>query len=883
MKTTRDSTAMKYFGGDEIREKFLEYFQSRGHHRIRGSSLLPENDPTLLFVNSGMAPLKPYFTGLKKPPAPDLCNVQPCIRTRDIDDVGDRHHLTFFEMLGSWSIGGYFKERAVELAYDLLADQFGFPKEKIFVSVYSGDPALGLEPDHETARAWERVGVPQDHIVYLGEDNFWGPAGETGPCGPCTEMFFDTGDAYGPPYRPGAEFDTKRRYIEVWNAGVFMQLNKKADGTFGRLPFNSVDTGSGLERMAMVLQGVQSVYETDLFSELMKAVKERASSSASEETCRIITDHVRAACFILSEGVSPGNEGRSYIPRRLIRKCVALVARAGVSAFDYAGLIDVIVRRFRSHYPLLVERREEMTSAFLRETHEFERVIGKGLERLEQLSNKPAPFTISGKDAFGLFATYGLPVEITREFVREKGGTVDDASYLTEFQRHQEISRATGKSANDAWTDDAEMVDELLHGRTSEFIGYEVTEADAKAVALVQNGHAIQEAAEGTRVEVLADKTPFYAEGGGQVGDRGEIRGEGGAVASVLDTHKVGATHVHRVEVLKGVLHAGESIHLAVDETRRRATMANHSATHLLHAALREVLGSHVRQAGSLVDPERLRFDFEHPKKVTPDQLQTIERRVNELVRQNNRRETAVTSYAKAVENGALAFFGEKYGDEVRMVRFGPASAELCGGTHVDATGEIGMFRIISESSVASGIRRIVALTGEAAVRYTQEQDHLLRELSAHLKVPQADFIKKLDQLINKGGSKRSVAGGAVARVGADDRATTLPNGLPFMAVRIDGSTEDLTSEALRVAADIGGVAVLVGEANGKASLVVAVAKDKSSHYSASRLMGLLTPYVDGKGGGSPHLARGGGNNPNGIQALISNAHTHAAAVAQST
>jgi alanyl-tRNA synthetase len=871
---------MKFLSSDEIRESFLEYFESREHHRIQGSSLLPDNDPTLLFINSGMAPLKAYFTGVKKPPAPNLCNVQPCIRTRDIDDVGDRHHLTFFEMLGSWSIGGYFKQRAVELAYALLADRFGFPKDKLYVSVYSGDPALGLEPDEETARAWEQVGVPRDHIVYLGEDNFWGPAGETGPCGPCTEMFFDTGEEYAPTYRPGGEFDTKRRYIEVWNAGVFMQLDKKADGTFDRLPFFSVDTGSGLERMAMVLQGARSVYETDLFTDIMKVVWEGVASKLPEEACRIIADHVRSACAILSEGVLPGNEGRSYIPRRLIRKCVALINRAGIDTFDYDGAIDQVVRQLGSHYPLLVERRNALTFAFLREIQEFERVIGKGLERVEQLSNKPTPFTISGKDAFGLFATYGLPVEITREFVKEKGGLIDEESYQAEFHKHQEISRAKGRSAkDDGWEDNAARLDELLRGQSSEFVGYDSMEADAKVTMLAQNGNAIQQAREGAAVEIVTSATPFYAEGGGQVGDRGEIFGEGGTVAKVVDTRKLGSTHVHIAEIQKGVLRGGDSIHLAVDQQRRRATMANHTATHLLHAALREVLGAHVRQAGSLVDSERLRFDFDNPSKVTPEQLQAIERRVNEFVRANHERETSETSYAKAVESGALAFFGEKYGDVVRILRFGPASTELCGGTHVPKTGDIGTFRIVSEAGVASGVRRIVAITGDTAVLYTQEQDRLLRELSARLKVPSSDLVKKVDQLICKGDSQKGGVRSPVTKIDTNGRVVTLAGGLPFVAARIDSSPEDLSDEAIRVANEIGGVAVLAGESNGKASLVVAVRKDKSGQYNASKLLSELAPYVNGKGGGSAYLARGGGTDPNGIDILLTSAVKHVAAI----
>jgi len=866
---------MKNLSSNQIREIFLNYFESEGHLRIQGSSLLPENDPTLLFINSGMAPLKPYFTGAKKPPSPDLCNLQPCIRTRDIDDVGDRHHLTFFEMLGSWSIGHYFKERAVELAYGLLVNRFSFPIDKIYVTVYSGDPALGLEPDHETAKAWERVGIPREQIVYLGEDNFWGPAGETGPCGPCTEMFFDTGDAFGPRYEPGGYFDSKKRYIEVWNAGVFMQFDKKADGTFDRLPFQSVDTGSGLERLALVLQGVQSVYETDLFKDLMAAVKQQAAGKLSEEGCRIISDHVRASCFILSEGILPGNEGRAYIPRRLIRKCVTVVAHAGIDDFDYSMLVDVVVNRFGSHYPMLVQHRETVTNALLRETREFGKVIGRGLDRLEQLCDRPTPFTISGKDAFDLFATFGLPIEITREFLNERGGSIDEEGYAAEYRRHQEVSRAIAEAETKEWVSDARTVERLLQGRVSDFVGYEMMDCDATVLALVQLGHSVDEATEGSRVEVLTTRTPFYAESGGQVGDHGEICGQGGAVLRVLDTQKIADTNLHRAEVVKGTLRRGESVRMQVDENIRRATMANHSATHLMHAALREILGTHVRQAGSLVDAERLRFDFDHMQKTTPEQLQTIEQRVNQLVRENHVRETITTTYAKAVDAGALAFFGESYGENVRMVRFGTASAELCGGTHVTATGEIGLFRIVSESSIASGVRRIVALTAAAAVHYTQEQDQLIRQIAGQLKVPAPDLPAKVAQLINKGiGAKHGTAAPQL-RIDTKSKARTLPGGLRFIAERMDASAEVLSEEALRVAAEIGGVVLLAGEAEGKAVLVVAVSKDKAARYNANSLLKLLLPYIDGKGGGSAHLARGGGANAAGIAALLTNASQH--------
>ena len=876
---TEDSAAQgsawpsRRLASDEIREIFLDYFESQDHQRILGSSLLPENDPTLLFINSGMAPLKPYFTGTKKPPHPDLCNVQPCIRTTDIEDVGDRHHLTLFEMLGSWSIGHYFKDRAVELAYELLVDKFRIPKSRLYVSVYAGNPAIGLDPDQQSARAWERVGIPSDRIVFLGEDNFWGPAGDSGPCGPCTEVFFDTGDQYGPAYRPGGEFDTKKRYIEIWNAGVFMELDKKPDGSFAQLPFKSVDTGSGVERMAMVLQGATSVYETDLFADLMAAVRASLPANTSVEACRTLADHVRASCFLLSEGVLPGNTGRAYIPRRLIRKCVALVARAGRSGFPYAELIDLVVHKLGRHYERLIRSRQSLTEAFLREATDFEAVIASGLERLERLCSQQAPFTVSGKDVFNLFATYGLPVEIAREVLKERGGTIDEQDLARQVAAHQETSRGRGEARSDEWTGEDGVAQALSSARASEFVGHRALQCDATVLGIASQGKALEHASEGARVEVLADKTPFYAEGGGQVGDRGEIRA-GQSVLKVLDTQKIGGVHLHRAEVVSGALRVGDKVSLAVDEETRRATMRNHSATHLLNAALREVLGSHVRQAGSHVDAERLRFDFSHPKGVARDELAEIERRVAEKIQQNHERETVLTTYQEAVNAGALAFAGETYGDEVRMVRFGSASTELCGGTHVHATGDIGQFRIVSESSVASGVRRIVAYTGNAAVRFTLEQDRILRELATQLSTAPADLPTKVGEILK---SKAAAQKPATKVESVDARGSTLtsPSGLPYVALRMNQPMKLLQQEALRIASEIGGVAVLVGEDEGSARLAIAVDKQQLERCDARPLLQALLPLIQGKGGGSPHLGQGGGPHLEGIEAILASVAKH--------
>jgi alanyl-tRNA synthetase len=850
----------------EIREIFLRFFEARDHLRIPAASLVPKDDPTLLFINAGMAPMKKYFVGADKPPRPDLCNVQPCIRTIDIEEVGDRHHLTLFEMLGSWSIGNYFKDRAVELAFELLVEHFGFPAEKLYVSVYEGNPDIGLPPDDVTARAWERVGIARDHIVYLGEDNFWGPAGDHGPCGPCTEVYFDTGPEYGEAYQPGGEFGESSRYIEIWNAGVFMELDKKPDGRFERLPFTSVDTGSGLERMAMVLGGHPTAYETDLLRPLFDGVTAEVGERAPVAERRVITDHLRASAFILAEGVRPGNEGRAYIPRRLIRKVVALSVRNDATQVNFDRLLGELVEQFGGAYPRLAARRDDILGAFAREVCEFEKVIGRGFERLDSLCGKPG-FEISGADAFELFATYGVPIDLVRDFVRERGGRVDEGGFEREFRRHQEVSRATKAAEEGPWSPEASF-----HGVGDEtvFTGYTEMESKGQIVGLLRGGARVERASAGEKVEVVADRSPFYSEGGGQVGDKGVIVTDDGEVA-VEDTQELGGRYVHRGEVARGEISVGSVATLRVDESRRRLVMANHSATHLLHSALRRVLGEHATQAGSLVEADRLRLDLEHPKKLSLEELHELERLVNRDIQHNYTRDTRVTSYDDAIARGALAFFGEAYGDTVRMVQFGPVSTELCGGTHVHATGDIGMFRITQESSVASGVRRIVAVTGPAAVDYTLDEDRILKQVAAELKTSVSELPQRVAALKQRPKDEQKAKAESPA---IDAKAATQQVGdLALVAARLDDASADaIREEALRVADVIDGVAVLAGAAEGKVRLVVAVAKARTGAVKAPAVLKQLAPIVGGRGGGQPHLAQGGGTDTAAIAKLLEQA-----------
>jgi alanyl-tRNA synthetase len=851
---------------DEIRDTFLRFFTSRDHQRIEAASVIPVNDPTLLFVNAGMAPLKRYFLGEAVPPAPDLCNIQPCIRTIDIGDVGDRHHLTFFEMLGSWSIGHYFKEQAVQLAFELLTEGFQFDIERLYVTVYRGSEELGLPPDDISAAAWVRAGIPRDHIVYLGDDdNFWS-AGDTGPCGPCTEVFYDTGSEHGPAYHPGGEFDTTGRYIEIWNAGVFMEFNRQPGGTLEPLRFTSVDTGSGLERMAMVLQGCDSVYETDLFRPIVAAAQAAlASGDPGPRDVRQIADHVRAAVLILGEGVVPSNEGRGYIPRRLLRTAIATATQAGADDFDLDQVARAALTLLEPSYPQLASRREQVLDLLNREQRDFGRVVRRGLAQLNALAASP-DFEISGEDAFALVATHGLPADLIRDFAARRGGRVDERRFAELFAEHQQLSRPAARPGTGpgrtAVVIDPELIAAAGAGAT-EFLGYQQLSAEGRVLALTEaREHAgphglATELAAGERGLAVLDRTPFYAEGGGQVGDTGQLTGPGGA-AAVLDTQSTDGRFVHLVEVTSGTLSTGDAVRLEVDPARRQATMRNHSATHLLHAALRQVLGEHVRQAGSLVAPDRLRFDFEHPSALTAEQADEVERLVNTRVLENAGRTTRVRPFAEAVGSGAIAFFGDKYGEDVRVVSFGDFSAELCGGTHVSATAEIGLFRIVSEGSIGAGIRRIEAVTGDAAIAWTLERDRLLQGLAARLRVSVDQLPERVDALAARGTRPRP------ARLTAADYAgavRTAASGQRYLIAAQPGlAPADLARESRRLSTELDAVTVLLApDAEADSARIGVSVPPGAADLDARAMLEQILAATGGRGGGSARFAQGGG------------------------
>ncbi|MBV9762920.1 MAG: alanine--tRNA ligase [Acidobacteriaceae bacterium] len=849
---------------EEVVQTFLRFFEKHGHLRIPGASIVPKDDPTLLFINSGMAPLKPYFLGQRRPPQPNLCNVQPCIRTVDIDSVGDRHHLTLFEMLGSWSIGQYWKDHAIELAYALLVDEFHYDPKLLYASVYSGNPDHNIPPDDESIAAWERVGLASDHIVLLGEDNFWGPAGKYGPCGPCTEVFFDTGAEHGPTYVPGGHFDSESRYIEIWNAGVFMEFDKQPNG-LSRLGLRSVDTGSGLERMLMNLNRCESVYETDRLRPIFEVVREQMGGASDESVAgeaKMITDHLRSASFILAHGVTPSNTGRGYIPRRLIRKCVAMTTRRRLENFRFDEVLNTVIEVLGRDYSVLPANRNRILELMESESKAFALRMKQGLERLSALAAHK-PFRLSGQDALSLFATFGVPLPIIRDLVGDYGGELDEAGFEEAFKQHQEVSR-TGLQGEDGFEALAEAASPTV------YLGEENTTVTGLIQALFVNQELSDRASEGAEVDIVVDRTTFYAEGGGQVGDTGIIKAPHGAVEVADTVKRLGLYFVHHGKVVSGSIARGETVELQADGERRLRIRANHSATHLLQSALRTVLGPHVQQAGSRVEASRLRFDFQHTERVTPEQRRQIELLVNSFIRKNVPAQIELTTYADAISRNALAFFGDTYGETVRMIRFDGFSTELCGGSHVRATGDIGAFRILSESSVMSGVRRIVALTGEEAIRHSQHADEILEAVSSRLHVAPDSVEGQIVKILERAKQQTpTAASGKQTTDAMRAQLQTAPSGVPYLFLEVDQDPVGLRTIALEAAEQLAAAVSLISIRGDKMSVVVCVSKSLTNSVQANDILArMLSAIKGGHGGGKAHLAQGGGPAGADINAL---------------
>ncbi|MDC0254602.1 alanine--tRNA ligase [Bacteriovoracales bacterium] len=845
----------------EIRNRFIEFFQEKEHLKISGSSVVPKNDPTLLFINSGMAPLKKYFLAKEEPPHPRLVNFQPCIRTKDIDDVGDRHHLTIFEMLGSWSIGDYYKEKAVELAYELLVDRLGFDKNSLYVTVYEGSKELNLDPDNISAKAWERVGIDPSHIIHLGEDNFWGPAGETGPCGPCTEVFYDCGDDFGPAWKPGDEFDTTKRYIEIWNAGVFMELNKNADGTFSSLPLKSVDTGSGLERMAMIMNGLESVYETDLLKPLLDLCLKLYKLDM--QTSRMLTDHLRAAAFIISEGVGPSNEGQGYIPRRLLRKCIAALVKGKIDKVDFSPVLEKTIEILSPIYPQLKSNSEFIFHQINTEISDFMPIVKKGLEKIDQSIKELKGDIFPGEVAFDLVTTFGLPLDVIKSELQSRNVSLHEEDYEKAYAKHRSVSRVVKSATGEGGASD-EKIEEALKGiALTKFSGYEKMEDKGTILKTFHRGEEIEEVKNNEEFLFACDQTPFYAESGGQSGDKGHVTTSTGK-AEVLDTMKFGKIHLHKAKVLTGSIKSNQEAELIVEKSLRVQTRNNHSATHLLHSALHAVVGKHALQKGSAVNHERLRFDFQNNSALTEEQIENIENLVNQWIRDNSGGEIEEVEYNEAIKSGALALFGENYEEKVRVVKFGKNSVELCGGTHVSSTGEIGLFVITAESSVAKGIRRIEAVTGAAAFNLIQKRSRILKKASMLLASKPEELVESISQLKKKSKEKKksteAVSSSDVQYL--ENRNLTLNNRAKFMMARLDKDRDSLKTLGDQII-DKGeqDILTLVGVEESSVRTFVWVKKELSKKVNASDLLKKILKPIEGKGGGKPFFAQGGGSN----------------------
>jgi len=856
---------MKQMSSAEIRSAFLEYFKSQGHEIITSSPLIPGNDATLLFTNAGMVQFKDVFLGSDKRNYSRATTSQRCVRAggkhNDLDNVGytARHH-TFFEMLGNFSFGDYFKQDAIRFAWTFLTETLGIPQERLWVTVHHSDS--------EAEKIWkEEIGVDPERFSKLDEDNFWA-MGDTGPCGPCTEIFFDHGpEVWGGP--PGSPEEDGDRYIEIWNV-VFMQYNRSADGEMTPLERPSIDTGMGLERIAAVMQGVHSNYEIDLFQNLLKAAAETIGvEDLSSKSLRVIADHIRSCSFLIVDGVTPSNEGRGYVLRRIMRRAIRHGNKLGATGAFFHKLVAPLVAEMGEAYPELAKMQEQVERVIAKEEEQFARTLDKGMallnEAIAQLSDKVIP----GETVFKLYDTYGFPVDLTADVAREQELTIDMDGFEAAMAEQRERARASG-SFNVDYNDSIK-----LDGET-EFSGYEYLEDRVEVAALISEGESVQQLSAGQNGVVVLKRTPFYAESGGQVGDSGKLSWDKGQFA-VADCTKEGRNHLHTGTVTEGVIEVGATLVAEVDKAKRQGAALNHSATHLLHEALRRILGEHVQQKGSLVNAERLRFDFSHFEAVSSDELVAIERMVNDEIRKNSAVTTEIMALEEAKAKGAAALFGEKYDDMVRVLDMGEGfSTELCGGTHAKRTGDIGLMKIISESGIASGVRRIEAVTGEAALQWFSQSESLLSELGGMVKAGRDSLVDKYKALNDRNRSlekeiERLNAKLASAQSGELLSAAVDINGVKLLATKIDGadakSLRDMLDELKN---KLGSGVVVLGAADGdKVSLVAGVTKDLTDRVKAGDLIRNLAAQVGGKGGGRPDMAQGGGTDAAALPAAI--------------
>lgn len=849
----------------DIRSKWLAFFASKGHKIEPSAPLVPHNDPSLLWINAGMAPLKPYFDGRVVPDNPRIANSQKCIRTNDIENVGKtRRHHTFFEMLGNFSIGDYFKEEVITWAWEFLTspEWIGFDPEKLSVTVYPEDT--------EAFEYWnKKIGLPEERIYKL-QDNFW-DIGE-GPCGPCTEIFYDRGDAYGdlsdPECWPGGE---NERFLEVWNL-VFSQFNHNKDGSYTPLPNKNIDTGAGLERFASILQNVDSNFDTDLFQPLIQKTCELAGVKYHENNehdvaLKVIADHIRTVAFSVGDGVLPSNEGRGYVIRRLLRRAVRYGKVIGMDKPFLYTLTPIVGEIMGVYYPEVVEKREFIEKVIRTEEERFHETLSDGLAILGDMTEqarKEGRTEISGPDAFKLYDTYGFPFDLTEDFAAEKGMTVDREGFDRSMQEQRDRARAARQDSDSMKVQGGPLADLTVK---SEFVGYTDLVTTAKVEAIVHENQLVDLVGVGETVQVVLDRTPFYAESGGQVSDHGYITA-GDLRLKVEDVTKAPhGQHVHTGVIESGVLRLGEQVQAAVTEALREDTIKNHTATHLLHKALKEVLGEHVNQAGSLVAPERLRFDFSHFGSISAEELQDIERRVNQQIWKSTELNISLKPITEAKAMGAMALFGEKYGDVVRVVQVGGYSLELCGGCHVKNTSEIGLFKIVSESGIGSGVRRIEAVTGRNAYEYLDQQLQLLRDASALLKSNIADVPKRIDGLFGQLKELSRENESLKAKLGKIEAGSLTDQlrdigGVPVLAAQVSaGDMESLRNIVDQMKAKLSSAVIVLGAAaEDKVNLVAAVTPDLvAKGYHAGKLIKEAAAAAGGSGGGRPDMAQAGG------------------------
>ncbi len=872
--------------GSQIRQKFLTYFQSKGHNIVPSSPLVPQKDPTLLFTNAGMVQFKNYFTGEEKAPFPRATTSQKCVRAggkhNDLENVGytARHH-TFFEMLGNFSFGDYFKEGAIAMGWEFLVDILGLPADKLWVTIHEGEKSLGIGPDEEARKIWRKY-VPEDRILaFPSKDNFW-QMGDTGPCGPCSEIVIDQGPGVGcgrPECAPGCECD---RYLELWNL-VFMQFERYADGTIKPLPKPSIDTGMGLERITAIVQGVESNYDTDLFTAILKAIggiggKKYNRSSPDGVSFRVIADHARAATFLISDGVLPSNEGRGYVLRRIMRRAMRHGKKLGINEPFLFRLTDEVIALMEDAYPELVSHREMVKNMISNEEERFSETLNTGLrlwgEEIRKLKEGKTK-VIPGELIFKLYDTYGFPLDLTEEIARDEGFTLDKQGFEESMEAQRERARESWKGSGDEALRDVYKSLAALKLKT-EFVGYERLESEGKILKIFRGEAEVESGKAGEEVEVITDRTPFYGESGGQAGDQGVLSRNGARMEISRATKPLPEVIVHHGTVKSGILRVGDTLTLRVNPDTRGRTALNHTATHLLQAALRQVLGDHVKQAGSLVAPDRLRFDYTHFSPLSEEEIEKVEEIVNSRIRENLPVGVSHIPYKEAIQTGAMALFGEKYGDVVRLVQVGDISAELCGGTHTGRSGDIGLFKILSETGVASGVRRIEAATGPGAWRAVKKEEAELREVSALLKAKPGELVERVQRILKQQRELERDFQALQVKMASGKSKDLVSSAREVKGVRIlSAQVEAKDPKSLREMADRlkdqikSGIVLLGAQGDGKVMLLCAVTPDLAGKYPAQKLIKEIAQMVGGTGGGRPDMAQAGGTKTDGLAGAL--------------